>query len=127
MKRLLLLAAAAAGCASGAQQTPGSPASTTPSKEGTGNDAKWVFKVKNTAAKTLKIAALEFAHGGGEFKAVGGMAEIAHACRQGTTTIAAGDAIEILTTASGGAVRMRLTYVIDGADKRWVDVVVGPQ
>lgn len=109
-----------ASCASAPQA--GSPASYDVKAEGSGREAVWVFTVRNTSQKTIKIAALEFRAAGAEFASIGGMAEIAHSCRQGTTTVARGESIEIIHPNTGEC-QMRLTYLLDGSDRRWTDVV----
>jgi hypothetical protein len=117
MRILLATALAAAGCATG--PGPGARVTCAVAREGDGTTAVWVFKVTNGHDRTLKIATLEFAVAGGAFESVGGMAEIAHASRQGTTTIAARETIDIVRAVADGQVRMKITYLLDGSTERW--------
>lgn len=122
MRTLLAMALAAVGCASGGGKTADENLGTSVAREGSGAETAWVFRVVNRAEKTVKLSSLEWTDDKGEFKSVGGMAEIAHCCRQGTTTIPPGETVEFERKQKDRP-KLRLTYILDGSDQKWTAVV----
>jgi len=121
MRTIAILALLAAGCAS-----PGGAADTgitsTVAQEKVGEETVWTYAVRNGNASTVKLAALEWTDDKGEFKPVGGMAEIAHCCREGTTTIPPGETITFERKQKARA-KLRLTYIVDGSDAKCTVVI----
>ncbi len=117
---------ALAGCASNRGNVSETRISTTTTRETEGASSVWVFTLTNHNPKTLKIASLEFSVGDGAFEPVGGMAEIAHACREGTTTISPDESIHIVRPVADRPVKMKLVYILDGSATRWDHVVTSP-
>jgi hypothetical protein len=116
MRTIAAVAAFAAGCAAGSNVT------STVAQEKVGEETVWTYAVRNGHDKTLKLSALEWTDERGEFKPVGGMAEIAHCCREGTTTIPPGDTITFERKQKARA-KLRLTYVLDGSDAKCTLVI----
>ncbi len=121
MRTTVALALLAAGCASSGGATDTKIASTV-AQEKVGEETVWTYAVKNGHDQTLKLASLEWTDEKGEFKPVGGMAEIAHCCREGTTTIPPGETITFERKQKARA-KLRLTYLLDGSDAKCTVVI----